>query len=59
MIVDRMLKHQHGAGACVMFALDTSSSMQGTAFEQMKKVFTDIIDGTRFIVLRLRLLIDI
>ncbi|XP_048737688.2 uncharacterized protein LOC125652501 isoform X2 [Ostrea edulis] len=41
---NRMLKHQHGAGACVMFALDTSSSMQGTAFEQMKKVFTDIID---------------
>ncbi|XP_062603521.1 uncharacterized protein LOC134265301 isoform X2 [Saccostrea cucullata] len=38
------LKYQQGEGPCVMFALDTSGSMAGEAFQQMKAAFIDIID---------------
>ncbi|XP_061172546.1 uncharacterized protein LOC133181907 [Saccostrea echinata] len=38
------LKYQQGGGPCVMFALDTSGSMAGEGFQQMKTAFIDIID---------------
>nr|XP_022330133.1 uncharacterized protein LOC111128668 isoform X2 [Crassostrea virginica] len=38
------LRHQHGRGPCNIFILDTSSSLGLEGFEQMKAVFTTIID---------------
>ncbi|XP_062603219.1 uncharacterized protein LOC134264974 isoform X3 [Saccostrea cucullata] len=43
-VENRKLKYQQGKGPCVMFALDTSGSMAGEAFQQMKTAFIDIID---------------
>ncbi|XP_062603239.1 uncharacterized protein LOC134265013 [Saccostrea cucullata] len=43
-VENRKLKYQQGKGPCVMFALDTSGSMAGEAFQQMKTVFIDIIE---------------
>ncbi|XP_061171956.1 uncharacterized protein LOC133181481 [Saccostrea echinata] len=43
-VENRKLKYQQGSGPCVMFALDTSGSMAGEGFQQMKRAFTDIID---------------
>ncbi|XP_061168999.1 uncharacterized protein LOC133178274 [Saccostrea echinata] len=37
-------KHQHGRGICTVFILDTSESMKGEGFSQMKEVFFDIIN---------------
>ncbi|XP_062620444.1 uncharacterized protein LOC134282020 [Saccostrea cucullata] len=41
-------KHQHGGGVCTVFLLDTSASMAGEGFHQLKKAFLDILN--KFIV---------
>ncbi|XP_061168835.1 uncharacterized protein LOC133178089 [Saccostrea echinata] len=41
-------EHQHGRGVCTVFLLDTSASMAGEGFHQMKRAFMDI--SNEFIV---------
>ncbi|XP_048732216.2 uncharacterized protein LOC125649050 [Ostrea edulis] len=38
------LKHQAGRGPCVIFILDTSASIRGQGFRELKNAFTSIID---------------
>lgn len=38
-------KLQHGNGICSAFVLDTSETMAGEGFRQMKKAVFDILDG--------------
>ncbi|XP_056022225.1 uncharacterized protein LOC130046472 isoform X2 [Ostrea edulis] len=40
----RSLRHQRGRGSCVLFILDVSESMRGTAFKEMKTAVMDILD---------------
>ncbi|XP_062588706.1 uncharacterized protein LOC134250368 [Saccostrea cucullata] len=37
-------KYQHGVGVCTVFLLDTSASMAGGGFQQMRKAFLDILN---------------
>lgn len=41
-------KLQHGNGICSAFVLDTSETMAGEGFRQMKKAVFDILDGKLF-----------
>ncbi|XP_062620442.1 uncharacterized protein LOC134282018 isoform X2 [Saccostrea cucullata] len=41
---NRKRKHQHGRGICTVFLLDTSGSMAGDGFQQMKRAFNEIIN---------------
>lgn len=41
-------KLQHGNGICSAFVLDTSETMAGEGFRQMKKAVFDILDGKHF-----------
>ncbi|XP_056021560.1 uncharacterized protein LOC125649346 isoform X2 [Ostrea edulis] len=40
----QQLKHQAGRGPCVIFILDTSASIRGQGFRELKEAFTSIID---------------
>lgn len=44
-------KLQHGNGICSAFVLDTSETMAGEGFRQMKKAVFDILDGKHFFFL--------
>ncbi|XP_062614373.1 uncharacterized protein LOC134276111 [Saccostrea cucullata] len=42
--INRELRHQHGVGPCVIFILDTSESIRGQGFQELKDVFKTIIE---------------
>ncbi|XP_061168841.1 uncharacterized protein LOC133178097 [Saccostrea echinata] len=42
--INRQLRPQYGVGPCVIFILDTSASIQGQGFHELKDVFKTIIE---------------
>lgn len=45
-IEDISLRHQKGRGACNLFILDISESMEGEGIRSLKRGVIDILDGT-------------